>query len=118
MEIFPDYQTLLTTAYGIAGAVGIAAYLPQAWALWRDNSGSKNMSLLMWGVWGVQTIVYVLYAIFVVQKPAFVAVMFGTLAVTHLCLWLLVYNRYFRKLPHNRRASDPKLPAVEMGERY
>lgn len=110
MEISHEWQTLLTTAYGLAGAVGIAAYMPQAWALWKDNSGSKNFSLLMWGVWGVQTIIYVTYAVFVVQKPMFIAVMLGTLAVTHLCLWLLVYNRFFRKLPMNRRSSDRIAP--------
>lgn len=114
-----DYQALLTTAYGIAGAVGIAAYLPQAWALWQDKSGSKNMPLTTWGLWGVQTVVYVLYAVFVVQKPTFIGVMVGTFAVTHLCLWLLVYNRYFRKFPQNRRSTDPRpVGAITPGERY
>lgn len=113
-----DYQTLLTTAYGIAGAVGIAAYLPQAYALMRDKSGSKNIPLTTWGLWGGQTVVYVLYALFVVREPMFIAVMIGTFAVTHLCLWLLVYNRFFRVIPQNRRASDPKPTPPTPGETY
>ncbi len=112
-----DYQTLLTTAYGIAGAAGIAAYLPQAWALWRDETGSKNIPLTTWLLWGGQTIIYVLYAVFVVQEPTFIAVMVGTFAVTHLCLWLLVWNRYFRTYSHHRRREDTP-PAAEIGERY
>lgn len=113
-----DIHAVLTSAYGVAGAVGIAAYLPQAYALMRDKSGSKNIPLLTWGLWGAQTVIYVLYALFVVREPMFIGVMLGTFAVTHLCLWLLVYNRFFRKLPRNRRADDPRPAAPTPGEMY
>ena len=103
-----DLHTLLTYAYGLAGAVGIAAYGPQAWALWRDESGSYNVPLSTWGMWGAQTIVYVLYAFVVSDDWAFRLIMLATFLATHLCLWLLVYNRYWRAHKRNRRADDPR----------
>ncbi len=112
-----DWQSLLTTAYGLAGAVGIAAYLPQFWALWKDNTGSRNVPLSTWILWGLQTITYVLYAVFVNRDPMFIGIMLATLVATHACLWMLIYNRYFRPVPHNRRANDPK-PTPLINDRY
>jgi hypothetical protein len=110
-------QEILTTAYGIAGAVGIAAYIPQFWALWKDKSGSFNVPLTTWILWGVQTVTYVLYALFVNRDPMFIAIMVATLLATHACLWMLIYNRYFRKIERNRRAGDPPLPP-SLHDRY
>jgi uncharacterized protein with PQ loop repeat len=109
---------LLTTAYAIAGAMGIAAFLPQAYALWVDKSGSRNVPLTTWGVWGAQTIVYVMYAVFVVRDVPFIIITTATFTATHICLWLLVYNRFFRKLPRNRRATDPKPVELTPGDHY
>jgi hypothetical protein len=101
-----NYNELLTTTYVAMGLVGVAGYVPQLWALLKDTSGSRNVPLLTWIIWGFQTIAYVLYAVVVNGDPYFITIMVLTLVMTHACLYALLYNRYLRKLPHNRRKSD------------
>lgn len=103
----PSNIELLTTAYGIMGALGIAAYVPQMLALWNDKSGSKNVPLTTWLLWGAQTVVYFLYALLVNKDPMFITLMLLTMLATHGCLYLLLYNRFLRKIELNRRQDDP-----------
>lgn len=107
MAHMPTDMELLTTAYGIMGALGIAAYIPQMLALWNDRSGSKNVPLTTWLLWGAQTVVYFMYALLVNKDPMFITLMLLTMLATHGCLYLLLYNRFIRKVELNRRADDP-----------
>lgn len=97
---------VLTAAYAVAGVVGVAGYLPQMWALWKDNSRSLNVPLLTWTIWTVQTMVYFAYALVVNGDRAFILIMLATLVAVSICFGLLVYNRYFRTIVYNRRADD------------
>jgi hypothetical protein len=104
--MFTTTTDVLTALYVLMGIVGVAGYLPQLWALLKDTTGSTNVPLSTWLIWGAQTIAYVMYATLVNGDPMFIGIMVATLIVTHACLYALLYNRFFRKIPHNRRAQD------------
>ncbi|NBX85963.1 MAG: hypothetical protein EBQ80_01770 [Proteobacteria bacterium] len=101
-----NWVEILTVAYAAAGVVGVAGYIPQILALWRDNSRSLNVPLLTWSIWTAQTAVYFAYAMVVNGDRAFILIMMATLVAVSICLALLVYNRYFRQIVYNRRADD------------
>ncbi len=89
----------LTTAYGVVGALGVVAYLPQLVALWRDKGRSENVPLSTWSLWGVQTGVVTTYAVLVNGDVAFIFVNLFSAVACNGCLAVLLYNRYGKRVP-------------------
>jgi hypothetical protein len=101
-----DWPYIVTVLYAIAGIIGVSAYVPQFWALWNDNSGSRNVPISTWLIWCGQLTIYTLYATVVNGDPMYVAITLLTLVATFACAGMLLYNRFYRKITYNRRASD------------
>ena len=97
----------LTTAYGVVGALGVIAYLPQLFALLRDKGRSENVPLSTWSLWGFQTGVVTTYAVMVNGDVAFILVNLFSAVACNGCLAVLLYNRYGKRMP---AASDNVVP--------
>lgn len=88
--------TWLGTAYTAMGLVGIAAYAPQFFSMWRSREAALHAPLLTWLLWTVQTSVAFLYALLVNHDHLFIILTFLGMSVTIACLTVLLWQRYRR----------------------
>jgi hypothetical protein len=93
-----NFTAYLGSAYAIMGLVGIAAYWPQFRTLWQSTAAARLAPLSTWVMWGVQTSVTFLYAVFVNRDHIFILLTFLGMSVTLACLGVLLWQRR-RKLP-------------------
>ena len=108
MEI--TIQNLIVWSYGLVGAVEIAAYAPQIFKLMTAQEKGDEISLSMWYMWLLASIVGTAYAALHLKDPLMTiliaAHIIGCLAIVLLTL----YNRHIRfknKLYHRRSGDHP-----------
>ena len=62
-----SFEGSIIFAYTLIGAISLVAYLPQILMLFKSKGGSKDVSLQTWGVWSLNGLVSLLYAVYILE---------------------------------------------------
>ena len=79
-------ETLAAWAGAAAGALSVAAFVPQAWRIWRRRSAG-DVSLAMYVTLVVASLLWIFYAWSIGSAPLlFTNIVIGSIAVLIACL--------------------------------
>lgn len=98
----------LTTAYGVMAFVALFAYIPQLLAFWRNPLLCLNTPIITWVMWGVQTVVFHIYALLVNGDHMFIMTTGMFMLATLTCLGIQLYNRW--KVKRRVEQADNVVP--------
>jgi hypothetical protein len=61
------FENSIIIAYTLIGFISLVAYLPQIKALVKAKGASRDVSIQTWGIWTTDSMVSLLYAVFILK---------------------------------------------------
>ena len=110
MEILTS--SLVIWLYGITGAIEIAAYTPQVVKLVRVKERGDEISVGMWGLWFLASIIAMFYGVFHLKDVLFSLFSGAHVLGCGLIILLTIYNRNLRfgKIEQGKNPIPSKMP--------
>ena len=87
------FENSIILAYSLIGFISLIAYIPQIRALFKAKGASRDVSIQTWGIWTTDSVVSLLYAIFILKDLIATAIFFVDVFGASLILALTVRNR-------------------------